>query len=104
MRRMLLLVGMSPLALAAAMGPAPAKEAAIARYAKVNAEVAQPARLSYARHAKRGHGASVVPRRTLGQRGDVLVYRRVKPPRHWAGDGTDPLLQCLLSQPFVNCP
>jgi hypothetical protein len=102
MRKMLWFAGISALALVAAIGPAPAEESAISRHARVTAEVAYPARVLHARHLKRRR-ASAVSRRTVEPR-DVLVYRRGKRPGYWASDGTDQLIQCLLSQPFVICP
>jgi hypothetical protein len=102
MRKMLLFAGMSALALVATIGPAPAEKPANARYARANAEAVYPGHVLRASHLKR-RGAAAVSRRTVKPR-DVLVYRGGKRPRYWTSDGTDPLIQCLLSQPFVICP
>jgi hypothetical protein len=93
---------MSALALVAAIGPAPAEKPAITRYARANAEAAHPVHVLQASHLKRRRAAGV-SRRTIKPR-DVLVYRGGKRPRYWTSDGTDQLVQCLLSQPFVICP
>jgi hypothetical protein len=98
-RYMLLLIGVSALALATGARPALAKKATVAAYARAHLETTQPAHFYYAKHWKRGHRAARVSRRLIRPHG-YAVYRRGGRLSY----ETDLLLDCLLSQPFVICP
>ena len=103
MRKVILLLGVSALVLAAVTWPAAAKQATLARCAMANSEVTRPAHVSYARHWKRRHKASMASRRLVRPPGYAGVYYRSH-PRLPTSYETDLLLDCLLSQPFVICP
>jgi hypothetical protein len=95
-RTMLLLAAMG--ALIATAAPPTANQAT----AKTNAETTTLAHASAARHWKRRHKGSRVSRGLMNPPGYAGAYYRGR-KRH-KGYETDLLLDCLLSQPFVNCP
>ncbi len=99
-RNVLSVIGISALVLVAA--PA-LKEATIAG-AGAHAKTIKSVHFSYARHWKRGHRASTVSRRLIRAPGHALAYSRGSHPRPPTIGETDQLLDCLFSQPFVNCP
>jgi hypothetical protein len=102
-RYMLLLIGVSALALATGARPALAKKATVAAYVRAQVETTQPAHFYYAKHWKRGHRAARVSRRLIRPHG-YAVYRRSGHPRLPNRYETDLLLDCLFAQPFVICP
>ena len=84
--RVLLLVGMSALALVAVTRPALARGAAQVRKASCGtylAKTTKSAHFYYVCHPRRGHGCCH--------------------PRPPTSDETEQLFECLFSQPFVTC-